>query len=125
MPITRHDTWFLTFQFLNEYYSHVRNQVGSTFSITDRMQHWNPLFTFLATGFFVNSRFRPTLAAAYDVNAEFPVFWLQAEYHLTRRWTVRAGDILYAGSRFAESFLFLNKYADRDTLFLRLTYHLL
>jgi hypothetical protein len=38
---------------------------------------------------------------------------------------VRAGEVLWLGSRHAENFLFLNKYADRDELFLRITYFLL
>jgi uncharacterized protein DUF1302 len=125
LPVTRHDPWLLTFQFLNEYDSHARGQVGATSSITDRIQHWNPLFTFLATGYFLNSRLRPIVAAAYEVDTAFPVFWLQGEYFLTDRWTVRAGEVLYAGSRYAENFLFLNKYADRDTLYLQLSYKLL
>ncbi|MGH7857395.1 MAG: DUF1302 family protein [Candidatus Binatia bacterium] len=125
MPLTRYDPWFLTFQFLNEYYSHTDGHIGLTYSITDRMHHWNPLFTFLATGYFVNSRLRPILAAAYDVNDTFPVFWLQAEYFLTSRWSFRIGEVLYAGSGLAESFVFLNDYADRDTLFVEVAYELL
>jgi hypothetical protein len=125
IPFTKNDPWFLTFQFLNEYYAHWDHQLGLTGSITDRMNQWNPLLTLLATGYFLNSRLKPVLAAAYDVNAAFPVFWLQAEYFVSRRWTVRAGEVLYAGSQHAESFLFLNHYTDRDTLFLRVSFLLL
>jgi hypothetical protein len=125
IPFTRNDPWFITFQFLNEYYAHWDHQVGLTGSITDRQNQWNPLLTFLATGYFLSSRLRPVLAAAYDVNAQLPVFWLQGEYFVSRRWTVRLGEVLYAGSRHAESFLFLNHYADRDTLYLRVSYLLL
>ncbi|MGH7898455.1 MAG: hypothetical protein ACREQQ_10910, partial [Candidatus Binatia bacterium] len=125
IPFTRHDPWLLTFQFLNEYNSHARGQVGATSSITDRVQHFNPLFTFLATGYFLGSRLRPILAAAYEVDTAFPVIWLQAEYFLTDRWTMRLGDVLYAGGRHAESFVFLNKYADRDTLYFHVSYKLL
>jgi hypothetical protein len=125
IPITRNDPWFLTFQWLNEYYAHSRGETGITGSITDRMQHWNPLFTFLATGYFVNSRLRPIVAAAYDANAEFPIFWVQAEWFATKRASFRIGEVLYAGSKFAESFLFLNKYADRDTLYVEVAYELL
>ena len=125
MPITRNDTWLLTFQLLNEYYAHVRGQMGNTGSISDRNHHWNPLATFLATGYFVNSRLRPILAAAYDVNDQFPVFWLQGEWFFDQHWTLKAGEVLYAGSRNAESFVFLNKYADRDTFYVQLSYWLL
>lgn len=55
----------------------------------------------------------------------FPLFWVQAEYFLTKQWTVRLGDVIYAGSSRAESFVFLNRYADRDTLYLQLSYWLL
>ncbi len=125
MPLTRHDPWILTFQFRNEYYNHVNGHVGPTFSITDRPQHWNPLLTFMATGYFVNSRFRPTFAAAYDVAVSFPVFWMQGEVYLADRWTLRLGDVIYAGSKHAESFVLLNHYADRDTLFFQISYLLL
>ncbi|MGH7805603.1 MAG: hypothetical protein ACREQJ_14740, partial [Candidatus Binatia bacterium] len=104
---------------------HTRNQIGITYSLTDRMHHWNPLATFLATGYFVNSRLRPILAAAYDVNDQFPIFWLQGEWFFDQHWTVKVGEVLYAGSRNAESFVFLNKYADRDTFFVQLSYWLL
>ena len=125
MPVTRNDPWFLTFQLLNEYYAHTDGQIGITGSITDRMQHWNPLLTFLGTGYFWNSRLRPILAVAYDANARFPVFWLQAEYFPAPRWSIRLGEVLYAGSAFDESFLFLNRYADRDTFFVQVSYELL
>ena len=117
------DQWFLTFQFLNEYYSHADSQIGLLDSVTDRMQHWNPVFTFVATGFFLNNLFRPWVAAGYDVNAEFPLVWLQGTYFLSPQLQLRIGDIMYLGSKQNESFLFLHKYADRDTLFLRLTYY--
>jgi hypothetical protein len=125
MPVTRHDPWFLTFQYLNEYYAHTEGQIGTTYSITDRLSHWNPLFTMLATGYFVNSRFHPTAAAGWDANVRFPFFWVEGEYHFGPRWSFRLGEILWAGSAHSESFLFLNKYADRDTLYVRLTYWLL
>ena len=125
IPVTRNDPWFLTFQLLNEYYSHARGHIGAISSITDRMNQWNPLATFLATGYFVNSRLRPIVATAYDLNARFPVFWLQAEYFVTARWSFRLGEVLYAGNRFAESFVFLNKYAGRDTFYFEVAYELL
>ena len=118
------DQWLLSGQFFNEYYSHVRGQIGLLDSITDRMHHWNPMITFLATGFFVQQRLRPTIAFGYDLNDQFPVLWAQAEYNIGQRWTVRLGEVLYMGSKHAEQFLYLNKYADRDTLFLRVTYFL-
>jgi hypothetical protein len=119
------DQWFFTFQFLNEYYSHVNGQMGLLDSPSDRMQHWNPVFTLVATGFFLNNVFRPWIAAGYDVNAEFPLLWLQGTYFVTPRLQVRVGEILYLGSKHSESFLFLHRYADRDTFFLRLTYWLI
>ena len=119
------DQWFFTFQFFNEYYSHTENQIGLLDSVTDRMQHWNPVLTFLATGFFHHFKLRPTLAAGYDVNADFPVVWLQAEYSISKQLTVRLGEIMYLGSANNESFIFLHKYADRDNLYFRVTYFLL
>ena len=116
------DQWFFTFQFLNEYYSHADAQIGLLDSITDRMQHWNPVFTFVATGFFLNNVFRPWIAAGYDVNAQFPILWLQGTYFLTSQIELRIGEIMYLGSQQNESFIFLHKYADRDTLFVRFRY---
>ena len=119
------DQWFFTFQFFNEYYSHANDQIGLLDSVTDRQQHWNPVLTYVMTGFFNNNRLRPYLAAGYDVNAKFPIAWLQAEYFVTPKLAIKAGEILYMGSKNAESFLFLNKYADRDTFFVQLSYWLL
>jgi hypothetical protein len=120
-----YDQWFMTFQFLNEYYSHADGQIGLLDSVTDRMHHFNPLLTYVMTGFFLNNVFRPWIAVGYDVNDRFPLLWLQGTYFLTPRLALRIGEILYLGSRHAESFVFLHKYADRDTLFFRLTYFLL
>ena len=119
------DQWFFTFQFFNEYYAHVRNQIGLLDSVTDRMQHFNPVLTYVMTGFFMHEKFRPWIAYGYDVNADFHAFWLQGEYFLRSDLSLRIGEILYTGSRFNESFLFLHKYADRDTFFARLTYYFL
>ena len=119
------DQWLFSAQFFNEYYSHASAQIGLLDSVTDRQHQWNPIFTSLATGFFVNQRLRPTLAFSYDVNDAFPVLWLQAEYNIGTRWAVRVGDVLYLGSKNAETFLFLHRYADRDNLYLRLTYFLI
>jgi hypothetical protein len=119
------DQWFFTAQFLNEYYTHSRSQIGLLDSWTDRMHTWNPVLTFVMTGFFLNNVFRPFIAAGYDVNDKFPILWLQGTYFVTPKLSVRVGEILYMGSEYRESFLFLHKYADRDTLFLRLTYYLL
>jgi uncharacterized protein DUF1302 len=119
------DQWLFSVQFFDEYYSHYDHQIGLGDSVTDRMQQFNPLLTFVATGFFVQQRVRPWIAVGYDVNADFPFAWLQAEYNVGKQWSIRAGDVMWLGSRHAESFLYLNKYADRDNLFLRVTYFLL
>jgi len=119
------DQWLISAQFFDEYYSHYDHQIGLGDSVTDRMQQFNPLLTVVATGFFVQQRLRPFIALGYDVNANFPFAWLQAEYNIGRQWSVRVGDVMWLGSRHAESFLYLNKYADRDNLFVRLTYFLL
>jgi len=119
------DQWFFTFQFFNEYYSHYSNQIGLLDSVTDRMQQFNPVLTYVMTGFFNNDRLRPFLAAGYDVNAKFPVTWAQFEYYVTPKFSVKIGDIEYIGSSNAESFLFLHKYADRDEFFVKATYFLL
>ena len=119
------DQWLLTMQFFDEYYAHADHQIGLGDSVTDREQQFNPLITLVATGFFVQQRLRPWIALGYEVDTSFPFAWLQAEYNIGRQWTIRAGEILWMGSRHAENFLFLNKYADRDELFLRLTYYLL
>jgi hypothetical protein len=99
--------------------------MGLLDSITDRMHHWNPVLTFVGTGFFHHQKLRPWIAYGYDVNDQHHVFWLQGTYFLRPDLEVRVGEILYTGSRFDESFLFLHKYADRDTLFVRVTYHFL
>ncbi len=119
------DQWLLSLQFFDEYYSHARNQIGLLDSVTDRQQQFNPLFTFVATGFFVQQRLRPWISLGYDVNGKFPFAWLQAEYNIGKSWTVRAGDVIWMGSKNAETFLPFNKYADRDNLFVRITYYLL
>jgi len=119
------DQWFFTFQFFNEYYTHSGNQIGLLDSVTDRMQSFNPVLTYVMTGFFNNDRLRPFIAAGYDVNAKFPVTWVQFEYYLNPKLSVKIGDIEYIGSSHAESFLFLHKYADRDTFFVKATYFLL
>jgi hypothetical protein len=122
-----YDQWFFTFQFFNEYYSHSNNQIGLLDSVTDRMQKFNPILTYVQTGFFMKDKFRPFIAVGYDINAQFPVTWVQGEYFLgqNNKWSLRLGWIGYLGSRSNESFLFLHKYADRDTLFARLTYYLI
>jgi hypothetical protein len=119
------DQWLLSGQFFDEYYAHADGQIGLLDSVTDRMHNFNPIFTMVATGFFVNQRLRPLFAFGYDVNDAFPTLWMQAEYNIGARWAVRLGDVLYMGSKMSEAFLYLNKYADRDTLFLRLTYFLI
>jgi hypothetical protein len=119
------DQWFFTFQFFNEYYPHVDGQIGLLDSVTDRMQHYNPVLTYVMTGFFMNQKLRPFWAYGYDVNAQTHVAWLQMQYFLTNKFAIRFGDIMYMGSKDAESFLFLHKYADRDNLFVRLEYYLL
>lgn len=119
------DQWFFTFQFFNEYWSNVSQQLGQNFSLTNRHQHWNPILTWIMTGFFVNDKLRPTIALAYDMNAEFPVAWLQAQYYVTDELQVRVGEVAYLGSSHKESFLLLNKYSDRDTAYIRLTYFFL
>ena len=119
------DQWLLSAQFFDEYYAHYDHQIGLGDSVTDRMQKFNPLLTFVATGFFVQQRLRPWIAVGYDINAKFPFAWVQAEYNIGQRWSIRVGDVMWLGSRHAESFLYFNKYADRDTLFMRVTYFLL
>jgi hypothetical protein len=37
------------------------------------------------------------------------------EWFVDRQWTLKVGEMRYAGSRHTESFLFPAKYADRDT----------
>ncbi len=118
------DQWFFTFQFLNEYYAHAE-QVNSNTSFTNRMHHFNPLLTYAMTGFFMNQRLRPTLIAALDVNEMFPLFVLQAQYYITPKLELRVGEIIYAGSKNDETNSGLHFYADRDTLFARITYFLL
>lgn len=120
-----YDQWFFTVQFFNEYYSNVNGQIGNLVSVTDRHQHFNPIFTYVMTGFFAKDKLRPFIAVAYDVNADFWVSWVQAEWYFTDRLAMRIAEITYWGDKNSESFLFLNKYSDRDTLFLRFTYYLI
>ena len=119
------DQWFFTFQFFNEYWSNVSNQLGQDFSLTNRHEHWNPMLTWIMTGFFLHEKMRPTIAAAYETDTSFPVLWLQVQYFLTPRLQLRVGEVNYMGSAHAENFLFLNKYSDRDTTYLRFTYFFL
>jgi hypothetical protein len=128
VPLTRSlltDQWFFTFQFFNEYWSNVSNQLGQDFSLTNRHEHWNPMLTWIMTGFFMHETLRPTLAFAYETDTSFPVLWLQAQYFLSPRLQVRVGEVNYMGSAHAENFLFLNKYSDRDTTYVRFTYFFL
>ena len=122
---TRHDQWLVSMQLLTEYNERTKNQIGQLFDVHERMHHWNNTATFLATGFFLNSRFRPIIAGAYEFNSRFPVLWLQGEWYVNPRLSIRAGEILYMGSRFASNPLFLNKFADRDETYIRLIYWLL
>jgi len=122
---TRHDQWLISMQLLNEYNANVKNQIGQLFEVHERMHHWNPTATLLATGFFMNSRFRPIIAGAYEFNSRFPVLWLQGEYYVNPRLSIRAGEILYMGSQFSANPLFLNKFADRDEAYIRFIYWLL
>jgi len=127
-PVTRSlltDQWFFTFQFFNEYWSNVSNQLGQDFSLTNRHEHWNPMLTWIMTGFFLHEKMRPTLAFAYETDTSFPVLWLQVQYFLTPQLQLRVGEVNYMGSAHAENFLFLNKYSDRDTTYLRFTYFFL
>ena len=119
------DQWLVSGQFFNEYYANVSSQIGLSDSPTDRQMHWNPVFTTLLTGFFVNNRLRPWVSFAYEVNFNNPILWLQAEYNIGARWSVRVGEILYMGSKNAESPLLLHRYADRDNFFIRITYFLI
>jgi hypothetical protein len=119
------DQWFFTFQFFNEYWSNVSHQLGQDFSLTNRHEHWNPILTWIMTGFFMHERMRPTIAAAYEVDTSFPVLWLQLQYFLTNQLQVRVGEVNYMGSAHAENFLLLNKYSDRDTSYVRFTYFFL
>jgi hypothetical protein len=119
------DQWFFTFQFFNEYWSNVSNQLGQDFSLTNRAEHWNPMLTWIMTGFFMHETLRPTIAAAYEVDTSFPVLWVQAQYFLSPQFQVRVGEVNYMGSAHAENFLFLNKYSDRDTTYVRFTYFFL
>jgi hypothetical protein len=119
------DQWFFTFQFFNEYWANVDSQLGQDFSLTNRHQHWNPILTWIMTGFFDKSRLRPTVAYAHDVNQAFNVLWLQAQYYVLPQLQIRLGTVLYLGSEMDETFLYLHKYANRDSHYLRLTYFLL
>jgi hypothetical protein len=47
------------------------------------------------------------------------------QYFLTPKLQVRVGEVNYMGSAHAENFLFLNKYSDRDTTYVRFTYFFL
>ena len=118
------DQWFFTFQFLNEYLSHA-DQYAAAAAFSDRNQHHNPLFTFAATGFFMNNRFRPYFATGYELNQESPLFIAQFDYHLTRQLSMRLGEIIYAGSSHVGSHNFLNYYSSRDTTYLRFIYYIL
>jgi hypothetical protein len=119
------DQWFFTFQFFNEYWAHVNRQLGQDFSITNRHMHWNPILTWIQTGFFLRERLRPTIALAYEVDTGVPVAWLQLQYFITPRLQLRIGEVNYMGTNRKENFLFLNKYSDRDTSYLRFTYFFL
>lgn len=117
------DTWFYTFQFLNEYDSHYSKLVQQT-SFTNRVPQFNPVLTYAMSGFFLHQTVRPTIAAGLDINTMFPLFLIQSDYFLTEKLVVRMGEILYAGSKNAEDQLGLHFYADRDEFFVRLTYFL-
>ncbi|MGH7823264.1 MAG: hypothetical protein ACREQ9_26180, partial [Candidatus Binatia bacterium] len=119
------DQWFFTFQFLNEYTDHATNIYANAAAFSDRQQHFNPLFTFAATGFFLSNKLRPYFATGYELNQESPIFIVQADYHLTRQISIRVGEIIYAGSSQVGSHNFLNYYADRDTTYVRFIYWLL
>ena len=91
-------------------------------SITNTIHRHNPLFTFLMTGFFLNQILRPQFAFGYDVNSEFPPLWSQFTYAMSPSTEIRIGSVLYMGSKFKESHLVLNKYADRNVFYTRFRY---
>lgn len=117
------DQWVISFQFLNQYDAHA-DHVDNSASFTNRYQTWNPFFTLSGTGFFLHQTFRPLWAVAFDPNQLTPLFYVQAAYFMTPKLELKVGEILYAGSKSAEDGGGLHYYADRDTLFFRLTYFL-
>jgi hypothetical protein len=117
------DTWFYTFQFLNEYDSHYNNVLNQT-SFTNRVPQFNPVLTYAMSGFFLHQTVRPTIAAGLDINTMYPLFLIQSDYFLTEKLVVRLGEIIYAGSKNAEDQLGLHFYSGRDEFFVRLTYFL-
>ena len=117
------DQWVISFQFLNEYDAHA-DHVDNSASFTNRYQHFDPFFTLSGSGFFLHQKFRPTWAVAFDSNQLTPLFYVQGAYFLTPRLQMNVGEVLYGGSKNAEDNGGLHYYADRDTLFIRLTYYL-
>jgi hypothetical protein len=117
------DQWFFTFQFLNEYDAHA-DHVDDSASFSHRLKTWNPFFTFSGSGFFLHQTFSPLWAVALDASDKLtPLFFVQGKYFITPKLEMRLGEVLYAGSKRNES-SFLHYYADRDTLYIRLTYFL-
>jgi hypothetical protein len=93
----------------------------------DRLQRWEQLYTLSGAGFFAGGRLEPLWAYGYSVNAKQHLFLLQALWRgvYFQNLDLLVGMALYPGSRFQTDASFLNFYADRDTVWIRLRYALL
>jgi hypothetical protein len=123
------DQWFLTGQHLLTYNNNNRPTALNPFTNApfDRVQRWEQLFTLSGSGFFARGKLEPLWAYAYSPNAKQHLILLQSWWHglYFRNLDLYAGLALYPGSRFRTDQSFLNYYADRDTVWMRLVYYIL
>jgi hypothetical protein len=123
------DQWFLTGQHLMTYQNNNRPTALNAFTNApyDEMKRWEHLFTFSGSGFFAKGKLEPLWAYAYSVEGKQHLFLLQAYWHglYFRNLDLFAGMALYPGSKMRPDASFLNYYADRDTMWIRLQYYLL
>jgi hypothetical protein len=123
------DQWFLIGQQFLTYQNDNRPTHLNAFTDVphDKMQRWEQIYTVAGTGFFARGKLEPLWAYAYSVNAQQHLLLIQALWRglYYPDLDLRIGLALYAGSRFKTDASFLNYYADRDTFWVGVQYHLL
>ncbi|MGH8006094.1 MAG: hypothetical protein ACREQ3_03715, partial [Candidatus Binatia bacterium] len=126
---------FFTFQFLTEYqFDNFSNNFPSSFICTgfelqNRCNRWNMAATFAVAGVgYFRGAFDPLVAIGHDFNVDSNIVLYRMFWHGLfgkKNLDFYGGTAAYMGSVNQGSWLLLNKFADKDILFLRLIYYLI
>jgi len=126
---------FFTFQFLTEYqFDNFSNNFPSSFICTgfelqNKCNRWNMAATFAISGNgYARGKFEPLLAVGHDFNVDANLLLYRMFWHGLfgqKNLDFYGGTAAYMGSVNQGSWLLLNKFADKDILFLRLIYYLI